>query len=185
MTSIRQFCMNDLLTFNNVNMDTLTETYNIAFYVSYMAQWPESFRVAKAMPAGDDNGPKSSSSPIMGYVLGKAEGEGTLWHGHVSAVTVAPEYRRLQLAKTLMGDFERLSERKKNYFVDLFVRESNILAIGMYEKFGYRTYRKVLGYYSGELPENALDMRKALSRDPNKDSMVPMDHPIYPEDLEW
>jgi N-terminal acetyltransferase B complex catalytic subunit len=151
--------MNDLLTFNNVNMDTLTETYNIAFYVSYMAQWPESFRVAKAMPTGGLSSSSSqppsaaaaASAPIMGYVLGKAEGEGTLWHGHVSAVTVAPEYRRLQLAKTLMGDFERLSEGKKNYFVDLFVRESNHLAIGMYEKFGYRTYRKVLGYYSGEL----------------------------------
>lgn len=28
----------------------------------------------------------------MGYVLGKAEGEDKLWHGHVSAVTVAPRY---------------------------------------------------------------------------------------------
>lgn len=166
--------MNDLLTFNNVNMDILTETYNMSFYVSYMGQWPESFRVAK-----------SPDMDIMGYVLGKAEGTDTVWHGHVSAVTVAPEYRRLQLAKTLMGDFERLSEQKQNYFVDLFVRESNHLAISMYEKFGYRMFRKVIGYYSGELPENALDMRKALSRDPNKLSMVPMDRPVYPEELEW
>lgn len=28
-------------------------------------------------------------------VMGKAEGKGELWHGHVTAVTVAPEYRRL------------------------------------------------------------------------------------------
>lgn len=34
------------------------------------------------------------------------------------------------------------------YFVDLFVRVSNSLAIGMYEKFGYSVYRRVLGYYS-------------------------------------
>lgn len=27
--------------------------------------------------------------------MGKAEGKGELWHGHVTAVTVAPEYRRL------------------------------------------------------------------------------------------
>jgi ribosomal protein S18 acetylase RimI-like enzyme len=52
----------------------------------------------------------------MGYVIGKAEGEDKLWHGHVSALTVAPEYRRLGLAKTLM-----------DYFVDLFVRQSNHL----------------------------------------------------------
>jgi N-terminal acetyltransferase B complex catalytic subunit len=27
------------------------------------------------------------------------------------------------------------------YFVDLFVRKSNAMAIGMYEKFGYTKYR--------------------------------------------
>jgi hypothetical protein len=36
------------------------------------------------------------------------------------------------------------------YFVDLFVRVSNTLAINMYKKFGYAEYRRVLGYYSGE-----------------------------------
>lgn len=35
----------------------------------------------------------------MGYILGKAEGEGRNWHGHVTAVTVAPEFRRQALAK--------------------------------------------------------------------------------------
>lgn len=122
--------------------------------MSYLSRWPESFLVAES-PHGS----------IMGYVLGKAEGEGELWHGHVSAVTVAPSYRRLGLAKTLMEYFEDVSIRTYNaYFVDLFVRQSNHLAISMYEKFGYRTYRRVLGYYSGDLPEDALDMRKALPR---------------------
>jgi len=37
---------------------------------------------------------------------------------------------------------------------------------------GYATYRQVIGYYSGE--EDALDMRKACSRDPEKKSMVPL-----------
>ena len=35
------------------------------------------------------------------------------------------------------------------YFVDLFVRISNNVAIDMYKKFGYSIYRQVLGYYSG------------------------------------
>ena len=39
------------------------------------------------------------------------------------------------------------------YFVDLFVRASNELAISMYHNLGYIIYREVLGYYSGE--ENA------------------------------
>ena len=61
----------------------------------------------------------------------------------------------------------------------------NSLAISMYEKFGYVTYRRVLGYYSGDDAEDALDMRKALPRDKNKQSMIPLDKPVLPEDLEW
>jgi N-terminal acetyltransferase B complex catalytic subunit len=123
---------------------------------------------------------------LMGYVIGKAEGDEKLWHGHVSAVTVAPSYRRLGLAKTLMDDFEHLCIHTYSaYFVDLFVRTSNVLAQNMYEKFGYSTFRQVLGYYSGESPEDALDMRKALPRDKDKESVIPLDHPVLPEDLEW
>lgn len=36
------------------------------------------------------------------------------------------------------------------FFVDLFVRVSNTLAINMYNAFGYSVYRRVIGYYSGE-----------------------------------
>ena len=123
---------------------------------------------------------------LMGYVLGKAEGDDKLWHGHVSAVTVAPSYRRLGLAKTLMDEFETVCVHTYNaYFVDLFVRASNHLAQRMYEKFGYSTYRRVLGYYAGEAPEDALDMRKALPRDVTKESVIPLDHPVLPEQLEW
>ena len=61
----------------------------------------------------------------LGYLLGKAEGDGELWHGHVSAVTVAPEYRRLGLAATLMATCEHkvcgVQGYTAYYFVDLFV----------------------------------------------------------------
>jgi N-terminal acetyltransferase B complex catalytic subunit len=50
-----------------------------------------------------------------------------------------------------MALLEDVSERGYNaYFVDLFVRVSNALAISMYHRFGYSVYRRVLGYYSGE-----------------------------------
>ena len=42
-------------------------------------------------------------------VMGKAEGKGENWHGHVTAVTVAPEFRRLGLAKNLMDYLENVS----------------------------------------------------------------------------
>lgn len=44
-------------------------------------------------------------------VIGKAEGIGKEWRGHISAVTVAPEFRRLGLAGTLMKELERVSDK--------------------------------------------------------------------------
>jgi len=46
-------------------------------------------------------------------------------------------------------------------------------------------YRRVIGYYSGESPEDALDMRKALPRDKYKKSVVPLDRDVHPYELEW
>ena len=173
MTTLRRFTCNDLFTYNNVNLDILTETYNLPFYLMYLARWPEYCQVAE--------GPGNQT---MAYILGKAEGEGDLWHGHVTAVTVGPDYRRQNLAQKLMHILEEISEKVHDcYFVDLFVRRSNSVAIKMYQKFGYSVYRTVLGYYSGE--EDAYDMRKALPRDAQKKSVVPLKRPIRPEDLEF
>lgn len=43
--------------------------------------------------------------------MGKVEGQGESWHGHVTAVTVSPEYRRQQLAKKLMNLLENFSDK--------------------------------------------------------------------------
>ena len=120
----------------------------------------------------------------MGYIMGKAEGSGENWHGHVTALTVAPQYRRLGLAAKLMSILEDISEKKSCYFVDLFVRVSNKVAIDMYKNLGYSVYRTVLEYYSGEVDEDAYDMRKALSKDVDKKSVIPLQNPVRPEELE-
>lgn len=81
-------------------------------------------------------------------VLGKAEGQSTDHHGHVTALTVAPEYRRLSLARKMMSLLERVSdETYHGFFVDLYVRCANGVAIGMYEGLGYSVYRRVREYY--------------------------------------
>lgn len=51
-------------------------------------------------------------------------------------------------------------------------------------QFGYVVYRTVLGYYSGDESEDALDMRKALPRDVHRRSVVPLKKPIHPWQLE-
>lgn len=48
--------------------------------------------------------------------------------------------------------------RKRAYFVDLFVRVSNKVAINMYTNLGYIVYRTVLEYYSGDPDEDAYGM---------------------------
>jgi N-terminal acetyltransferase B complex catalytic subunit len=136
-----------------------------------MARWPDLFY-----------GTTSYHGSLMGYIMGKAEGTGQEWHGHVTALTVSPNYRRLGMAKQFMHILESVSDEVyRGYFVDLFVRKSNALARGMYEQFGYTVYRRVLNYYSGSAltqEEDALDMRKSLSRDPDKKSMIPLSRPV-------
>uniref|UniRef100_A0A6U1HGY3 N-acetyltransferase domain-containing protein n=1 Tax=Tetraselmis chuii TaxID=63592 RepID=A0A6U1HGY3_9CHLO len=172
MTTIRRFCCDDLLSFNKVNLDVFTETYHLGFYLTYLAKWPEYCLTAE--------GPNKN---ILGYIIGKAEGGGRNWHGHVTAVTVEPDYRRQGLAKKLMDLLEDVTEKVHfGYFVDLFVRVSNHMAIAMYTKFGYTVYRRVIGYYSGD--EDAYDMRKAMKRDVLRESVIPLPHPVYPSDLE-
>jgi N-terminal acetyltransferase B complex catalytic subunit len=86
----------------------------MSFYLQYLAKWPEYCFTAEG-PGGR----------VMGYILGKAEGVGENWHGHVTAVTVPPEYRRLGLATKLMDELERVSELDKGYFVDLCASPSH------------------------------------------------------------
>jgi N-terminal acetyltransferase B complex catalytic subunit len=112
-------------------------------------------------------------------VLGKAEGSSAEWHGHITALTVAPEYRRLSLARSMVNHLEFVSdEHYKGFFVDLYVRCNNALAISMYEGFGYSVYRRVREYYGtlgvgkgGKDEEDAFDMRKPLSKDPLRRSV--------------
>jgi N-terminal acetyltransferase B complex catalytic subunit len=135
MTTLRPFRADDLFKFNHINLDPLTETYNIPFYMQYLSTWP-SLCATFEDPTGR----------LMGYILGKAEGDKKLWHGHVTAVTVSSEYRRLGVAKNLMAYLEEVSEKLYNgFFVDLFVRVSNNLAQLMYAHLGYTVYRRILG----------------------------------------
>lgn len=104
-------------------------------------------------------------------VLGKAEGTGMEWHGHVTALTVAPEYRRLSLARRMTCLLEMVSEEiYKGFFVDLYVRCANVVAIGMYEGMGYSVYRRVREYYGtlgigkgGRDDEDAFGMSYLMS----------------------
>ena len=58
------------------------------------------------------------------------------WHGHVTALTVAPQHRRQGLAQSLTAALEKGCEDEDAWFVDLFVREGNETAVNLYEGLG-------------------------------------------------
>ena len=203
MTSLRRFRCTDLFRISSVNLDALTETYQLSYYINYAIRWPECFTVAQQPHAFNIHNsnkiapplqqqrpvsstasaasapppqpytasissllpllPSTSPSVLCGYNMGKVEGPASTWHGHVSALSISPHYRRLHLSVLLMRVLERTCDKlHQALFVDLYVRSSNVLAVAMYESMGYVRYRRVIGYYMGE--EDALDMRKALSQ---------------------
>ena len=41
MSSLRMMQAEDLFDFDTCNLDPLTETYNIGFYLEYLAKWPD------------------------------------------------------------------------------------------------------------------------------------------------
>jgi N-terminal acetyltransferase B complex catalytic subunit len=67
----------------------------------------------KAQPATGCDHPAledQQSSCATCTVLGKVEGTGKLWHGHVTAVSVASDCRRLGLATKLMNILEKTTD---------------------------------------------------------------------------
>lgn len=180
MSIIKPFSLMDVFQFNSCNLDPFTETYGVHFYMNYVDKWPDHQLYAEA-PDGS----------CIGYLLGKTEGDDEDLHGHLSCVTVNPDFRRLGIARNLMEKLERIADEVSHgYFIDLFVRKSNTLGISMYTRMGYSVYRTVLGYYSAlppQTPEDALDLRKPLSRHKSrkKSALTPLPRPVRPEDLEW
>lgn len=62
-------------------------------------------------------------------MIGKDEGRTKdEYHIHVSAVTVAPEYRKLQVGTKLMNKLEDVGNAYKCMFCDLFVKDDNTKA---------------------------------------------------------
>lgn len=93
------------------------------------------------------------------------------WHAHITALTVAPEARRLGIGKILTEHLEAVADAHDAWFMDLFVRKSNTRAIAFYESMGYSVFRVVKDYYGdhaldpSQSGEDAYDMRKSLKRD--------------------
>jgi N-terminal acetyltransferase B complex catalytic subunit len=181
----------DIFNFNTCNLDHLTETYNVTFYLEYLANWPHLCRVIESHNGTIEGYSKNAIAQSLKHnknadhteptVLGKLEASPygapnppynpktnsdpnyLPWHGHITALTIAPSARRLGYGTLLTSALEQQSDAHDAWFVDLFVRAENVVAQDLYRKMGYSVWRRVVGYYADN--EDAFDMRKPMSKD--------------------
>ncbi|KAH0533970.1 hypothetical protein FGG08_007417 [Glutinoglossum americanum] len=167
MSSLRPFHPLDLFRFNLTNLDSLTETYDVGFYLTYLARWPSLFNVIEG-----------TRGEVVAYIMGKLEASPATYqnspnylpyHAHITALTVAPPSRRLGLARLLTESLERAGDEYRAC---------------------YSVFRRVVGYYSDDIKgntdgEDAFDMRKPLARDKFKRHVREKgeDFRVNPEDV--
>ncbi|KAH8339383.1 hypothetical protein KR059_003708 [Drosophila kikkawai] len=155
MTTLREMQFDDLFKFNSLVFDALTEVYSLTFFVKHLLEFPGLSQIALA---------PGSEARRMGYIFGKKEYIGSMWdpQGHISALTVSSEYRRVGVATALMDYFYTALDLRGASSINLFLRCSNLVAYRLYCSLGYALQRTVLDYYPE--PENAFEMRKYIRR---------------------
>lgn len=82
---------------------------------------------------------------MMAFVVGMIEPDGT---GHVVALGVAPEHRRLGHGRRLMHEVEQGFLLRGVSTVRLEVRTSNTTAQKLYLDLGYKIVRRMTRYYT-------------------------------------
>jgi ribosomal-protein-alanine N-acetyltransferase len=76
---------------------------------------------------------------------------------HILNIAVIPEYRRKGIARWLLETFIEKSQQQQMRTVHLEVRDSNVSAVRLYEKIGFKTVGRRRNYYS-DPTEDALLM---------------------------
>ncbi|HDI31323.1 MAG TPA: ribosomal-protein-alanine N-acetyltransferase [Thermofilum sp.] len=139
---IREFKPEDLDEVIRINKENLPENYPSYFFKMHHERFPKAFLVAIV------------NGKIVGYVMCRVE-EGPLYtsnrngkQGHVVSLAVDKPYRRKGIGRELM--LKAMKSLYENYKVEeyyLEVRVSNLPAIKLYEKLGYKKVKTIKGYY--------------------------------------
>lgn len=77
--------------------------------------------------------------------------------GHITTIAVKPEFKRKHIGEALIVKIIENCYNSKIKYLTLEVRESNIPAIKLYEKYGFKSLGTRKGYYQDN-NENALIM---------------------------
>ena len=152
---IRRAVETDIPAVMYVNRVSLPENYPRSFFEDLLRRWGKAFYVAE------------HDGEIVGYIMCRVEWglgfirRGLVRKGHVISVAVLKPHRRRGLGTQLMlAAMRDLKDSYRASEVYLEVRVSNIPAIRLYEKLGFRVVRRVPMYYLDG--EDAYVMAKEL-----------------------
>jgi len=153
--TIRRCNKEDLSDVISINLSSLPENYAYPFFEEILNELPEAFLVAE------------KDGMVVGYMMSRVEyGLSTLHKfglgrkGHIVSLAVLEQHRRKGLGQGLVEEALRALKNKNCSEVFLEVRVSNLEAVGLYEKLGFKVVSNLKWYYRDG--EDAYMMARAL-----------------------
>lgn len=119
---------------------------------SFPTPWSSAMFVLELSKASGIALAATEDDVLVGYLV--AARYARVWH--VMNVSVAPARRRMGIATALLEELFRIADGEHTHYT-LEVRESNVGAIAMYERCGFKAAGTRPGYYSDNR-EDALIM---------------------------
>jgi ribosomal protein S18 acetylase RimI-like enzyme len=117
----------------------------------------ETFRYLLTNPKAITRQIRSDYDEMAAFGIAVIEPTG---QGHLTAVGVAPEYRRRGLARLIMHEIERSLIARGVGSIKLEVRANNVAAQQLYEQLGYIVTQRMGKYYSNG--DDGYSMVKSL-----------------------
>ncbi|WP_457742372.1 ribosomal protein S18-alanine N-acetyltransferase [Thermococcus sp.] len=126
----RLFDINEIM---RIERESFREAYPRGIFLVFLENNPDTFLVAEY------------NGKVVGYVMAYLRPD---LEGHIMSIAVDSAYRGNGIGSALLTEaIERLIERGARY-IGLEVRVSNEGAIRLYERFGFKKVKRIIGYYS-------------------------------------
>ncbi|MGQ9469458.1 MAG: ribosomal protein S18-alanine N-acetyltransferase [Nitrososphaerales archaeon] len=152
---IRKCNKEDLPQVISINLASLPEHYSDSFFCDILNDFPEAFLVAE------------KDGVVVGYIMCRIEYGLSNLHrfglakkGHTISIAVLKQHRRKGLGQGLLEEALQALKNKNCSEVFLEVRISNLDAIRLYERLGFKIISRLKCYYRDG--EDAYMMGKAL-----------------------
>jgi len=135
---VRQFRPADLERVIHINRTCLPENYSSFFFTDLYERFPATFLVAE------------ENDQVVGYAMCRIERGiiGLKKKGHLISLAVLPEYQRRGIGYALMQEVMQAMFLYDATEIFLEVRVSNIPAINLYKKMGFRISQTERSYYA-------------------------------------